>query len=488
MKAGIKILAVYFLFAITLNANSQQVTYSGPIEYKFIRTKTAKGSGSNGYNWNVDIDEKYIIEGTFYVVFTAMGSPGGFTMCYMTSVEEENIHFENSIKNVAHEERISQGCSDDLYKSTRTVSPGDSRTYKQTVEHKRLDPKKPCIGQGTMTIISPSSTGEKELSRGKYSVILGGGIDTEMTSEVYSEQKFACNPDRNTPPDVVLQTFRMPIPVSIVFEGDFDGSEVITGKKVILDNHKTDCGPGSPYANMAHGEVDCVFDESISVSWTLIKRTEECDANLSSIKGDVKINGAPVKNGNIKIGAGDMISTGDKSRIRVALPNGSKMALGSNTRLILCDPCNLAPTTGKKNGNSWITVLNAKLGLSPPPGFSLNVGVGLGIRGQIAPVREYLDNNFETQSGPYPDFYVDEIEIDPEKESVISELVDLSGNPTALYINSNSEGIHDVSAIKGDLEVENPISSEKMVVKEGTTVTSWPDGSPFGEIYVSAKK
>ena len=63
MKTGVKIFTIFILYCIVLDATSQQVTYSGPIEYKFIRTKTANGMGSKGYNWNVNIDEKYIIEG-----------------------------------------------------------------------------------------------------------------------------------------------------------------------------------------------------------------------------------------------------------------------------------------------------------------------------------------------------------------------------------------------------------------------------------------
>lgn len=496
IRIKIIILAFFFLSSIDWNATAQQVTFSGPIEYKYIKTKTATGSGNEGYNWNVDIDEKYIIEGTFYVVFTAMGSPGGFTMCHMTSVEEEVFNFENSINNKASEERISQGCSDDRMKSKRTVTPGDSRIYKQTVEHVRLDPKKPCIGQGTMTIISPNSNGKQELSGGKYSVMLGGVIETEMTSEVYSEQKFACNPDRNAPPNVVSQTLNMPIPVSIVFEEDFDGSDVLTGRKVLFANHKTNCGPGSPYANMTHGEVDCAFDERIEVSWTLIKRTPECTANLSGIKGNVKINGVPVGNGEIKIGAGDMVSTGGKSRIRIATSDGAVMAVGSNSRLILSDPCNLAPSTESHVNpvRAWLMAVNWKIGIALGKTYEwrFDVGVGLGVRGLLVPpigdLFVYNGKASDFLSIANNGFPNEVIEVDPEKDNIIKELGDLSGHEIVFYIHSDSEGIYDVSAIKGDIEVESTDFTKKMVVIEGTTVTSWPDGSPFAEIFIRANK
>ncbi len=35
MKIEIKILMIFILFSIAINATSQQVTYSGSIEYKF---------------------------------------------------------------------------------------------------------------------------------------------------------------------------------------------------------------------------------------------------------------------------------------------------------------------------------------------------------------------------------------------------------------------------------------------------------------------
>ena len=491
MKAGIKILTIYILSFIALNATCQQVTYSGPVEYKFIRTKKANGTGSKGYNWSVDINEKYTIEGTFYVVFTAIGLPGGFTMCQLTSIDED-IHFENSIKNEASEERISQGCSDEGSESTRIVSPGDSRIYKQAVKHVRLNPEKPCIGQGTLTITSPNSGGQKVPASGKYSVMLGGAIETDMTSEVYSEYKYACNPNRNAPPEVVSQNLRMSFPVSIIFEGDFDGSDVFKGRQVILDKHRTDCGPGSPYANMTHGKVDCAFDESIIVSWTLKKRARECIASISASKGNVKVNGAPAGNGNIKIAAGDMISTGGKSRIKINMPDGSYIAMGSNSRLILEDPCNLDSPTPKLSKRAWLNIYTGKFGIVPPPGFELKTGEVGGVRGQIIPpFREhfYVDNyNDEIRSGPYNDVHYEINEIDPEKESIIKDMGDLDKHELAFYIHSDSKGVYDVSAIKGALEVESAIRSEKMIVNEGTTVNSWPDGASFVEIYVREKQ
>ena len=314
MKNHIYIVSLFTFLCICQNAYSQQITYGGPIDYKYIRTKTVTGSGSEGYNWNVNVDEKFIIEGTFYVVFSGMFSSAGFTM-YQAENIQENIHFENSVFNEAFEERITQGCSDENSKATRVVSPGDSRFYQHTVTHERINPDKPCMNGGKLNKTRPNSVGDKKVQSGSYTIMLGGEIETEMTSKIFSEQKYACNPERNEPPDADNQIMRMTFPVSIMLTEEFTGSPVLEGNKILSDIHETNCGPGSPYANMTHGDVGCNFEEKISVSWYLTKRNEDCNANISGIKGEVKINGNRVENGSIKIGAGDMISTGSKSVI-----------------------------------------------------------------------------------------------------------------------------------------------------------------------------
>jgi hypothetical protein len=473
-----------------MHAYSQQITYGGPIEYKYTRIKTVTGSGNEGYNWNVNIDEKHVVEGTFYVVFSGMFSSAGFTMYQMASVEEV-IHFENSVNNEANEERTSQGCSDENSTSTRVVSPGDSRTYRQIVTHERINPMKPCINGGTLNITSPNSGGDKKLQSGSYTIMLGGEIETEMISETFSENKFACNPERNAPPDVISQTMKMSFPLSIIIAEEFNGADILEGKKVILDNHTTDCGPGSPYANMTHGEVDCNYIEDISVSWHLTKRNKECDASLTDIKGDVKINGVPVENGNVKIGAGDMITTGGKSGIKIHLPDNSYMALGSNSRLVLGDPCNLNPVESKVSMDTKLRMLAGKMFylLGKSGDFELKTGTAGGVRGQINPsfFEPYFTN--ERKHGvPFPGFQDETVVNDPEKISLIRESGNFKDSKLALYIHSDAEGVHDISALKGNLEVESTDKSKKMVVNEGSTVTMWPDGHPFGEIIVRTTK
>jgi hypothetical protein len=115
---------------------------------------------------------------------------------------------------------------------------------------------------------------------------------------------------------------------------------------------------------------------------------------------------------------------------------------------------------------------------------------GAGVRGQISPaIREYYcsNNNIEVRGGPYYNLQEYVAKTDPEKESMIKEFGDLSAYKTAFYVHTEPDGIYDVSAVKGDILVESATGSDKMVVKEGSTVTSWPDGTPFMDIYISAK-
>lgn len=66
MKSRIGLFSIFLIFFIIQDATSQQITYSGPVQYRSIHTKKATGGGSDkGYNWDVNVDEKFMIEGTF---------------------------------------------------------------------------------------------------------------------------------------------------------------------------------------------------------------------------------------------------------------------------------------------------------------------------------------------------------------------------------------------------------------------------------------
>lgn len=278
MKSRIGLFSIFLIFFIIQDATSQQITYSGPVQYRSIHTKKATGGGSDkGYNWDVNVDEKFMIEGTFYVTFTGGVSPVGVAMYQMTSIEEV-IHIENTVNNELYDEKISQYCYDNLMRYKRTETPGDSRTKKLAVKSERSDPDKPCILSGNLTIISPPSNNKKELNSGKYIIMLMGEIKTDVTYLSYEERKFPCDPTINKPPSSQTKTVNISFPIAIAIEKAFDGSTILEGRKVIKDNRSTDSKDCDGIAGrMGHGDVDCAINENITVSWNLAKKCEALD-------------------------------------------------------------------------------------------------------------------------------------------------------------------------------------------------------------------
>ncbi len=494
MKTGLKIFIGFIVFFIFQDLISQQITYSGTVQYRSINTTKASGGGSDKHwNWNVDIDQKFIIEGTFYVTFTGGISPVGVAMYQMTSIEGD-IHIENTVNNESNDEKVFQFCYDGYMRYKRTETPGDSRIKKLAVKWERSDPDKPCIFSGNLSIISPPSNNKKEPTSGKYIIMLMGEIKIDVTHMSYDEEKFPCDPTINKPPSSITKTNKMNFPIVIAVEKGFDGSNILEGRKVIKDEHNTITKKGSSHG-MQHGDMDYFYDHNITVSWTLVKRTKECDANLTKVNGDVKINGVPVKEGNVKIAAGDMISTGDKSRMQINMPGGNEVImLGPNSNFLVKDPCKLTPPKNmdfQKSVRNFIRGKVYQVVGADNSEFEVKTRTAVtGFRGQISPVvKEYYcsNNNIEVRGGP--SFNLQEVvdDTDPEKESMIKEFGDLSGYKAAFYIHTEPEAIYDVSAIKGDILVESTFGSDKMVVKEGSTATSWPNGTPFFDIYISAK-
>ncbi len=278
MKTGLKIFIGFIVFFIFQDLISQQITYSGTVQYRSINTTKASGGGSDKHwNWNVNIDEKFIIEATFYVTFTGGGVRStGVDWYQMTSIEED-IHIEKTVNNDLYDEIVSQFCYDGLLRYKRTETPGDSRTRKISVKSKRSDPDKPCIFSGTMVIQSPT----REISytktpriRGVYAITLMGEIKTDVTYMSYNELKFPCDPTINKPPSSITKTTKMNFPIAIGVEKGFDGESIFEGTKVIKDEQKTITKKGSSHG-MQHGDMDYFYDNNITVSWSLI---EWCDA------------------------------------------------------------------------------------------------------------------------------------------------------------------------------------------------------------------
>jgi len=275
MKTGFSFISILLTFFVIQNANSQQITYSGSIDYKFIRTNIAVGGGiDEGYNWSVNVAEKYLIEGTFYVTFTGGISPSGVAMYQMTSIEED-IHFENTSNKVASDERISQSCYNDKMKYTHTVTPGDSRVYMLAIRTKELDIEKPRIFSGYMTIISTPSNNKKETVNGTYSIMLTGEIKTDVTFISFDERKFPCISNYSEPSDSIIQTTKMNFPIAIIVEKAFDGSNILEGKKIITDTHDIKKSAGTVPSAMIHGNLSRSYYENHTVSWKLVKKSKD---------------------------------------------------------------------------------------------------------------------------------------------------------------------------------------------------------------------
>jgi hypothetical protein len=168
--------------------------------------------------------------------------------------------------------------------------------------------------------------------------------------------------------------------------------------------------------------------------------------------------------------------------------------LGPNSNIVVKDPCKLTLPKDmdfQKSAHAFISGKLYQIVGTDNSEFEVKTRTAIiGVRGQISPaIREYYCSNYNIGfgSGPYIDQPEEFIQIDPEKESMIKAFGDLNAYKTAFYVHTEPEAIYDVSAIKGDILIESAIGSDKMEVKEGSTVTSWPDGTPFMDIYISAK-
>jgi len=473
MKRLIIFFIVFATLFIAKDADSQQVTYSGPVEYKQIRTKIAKGSGSESYNWNVDIDEKYIIEGTFYVTFTGSVSPVGISMFQLTSIEED-IHFENTVNNEANEEEISKPCFDDKMKFTRNVSPGNSRVDKLGINSIRLYPEKPCITGGTLII-----------NNGKYSMMLMGEVKADVTSIKYESRTFPClDSNNNPPPYSSTDTSKMVFPIMVLAEKVFDGSNILEGTSVITDIHSTDC---KDINAMTHGEVNCAYDENITVSWTLVKRTKECNAEITYLKGDLKINGVPAEKGSINIGAGDLIETGNKSRAEIHFPGDTAIRMGSDTQILLPDPCQQKIPDIKDPHSDGMRLIRGKVRgvvhyiVGDRPVMRGRTGV-VGIRGQLLPVLPVF------YASIFPFFVsLNTLGINPEKESLVEGYRELDDDQVAFYMDVGEDAIHDISALKGNFLIEDIAKTRQEEILEGSTLSTWHDGTSIQDVYLLIK-
>lgn len=446
-----KNLAVIFIlspiFCNLSRLKAQMVTYSGPVEYHFEITNTASGGGTDGgYNWNVSVKEKQIINGSFYVTF-AGGNFSGISSFRLTSIDE-NIQYVNTVNNEGNDQKTSQPCYDDRLVFKHNATPGDSRTRRNSVQSSRVNPEKPVIEGGTLMF-----------KNGKYTFVLMGKMKVSITSESYSSETFPCW-DTIIPPKSISNSTTFDFPIVISGEKIIETRDVLEGIYVKENETSDDCSKClGALARMAHGDMNCSHITNITTSWTLVKRTKECEAVISHVKGDVKINGVPVKNGSFKIGAGDVMETGSKSRIQLSLNNNSTVyRLGSKSKLLLSNPCELYNEEKiKQNKTISATLLKGKLyGLinklvGSERNFEPNIRTtASGVRGQLW----QPPNTFFASINPNSSLYLYQQE-DPEKAELIEGYENSPSNVSAFYIHYEDDVVKDISALKGTLKIED---------------------------------
>ena len=456
----------------------QMVTYSGPVEYHLEIIKTAGGGGTDGgYDWNVSVNERRIIDGSFFVTFTG-GAAAGFSAFQLTSIEE-NINYVNTVNNEGNDQKTSQACYDDRLVFVETATPGDSRTQRTSVITTHANTEKPVIEGGQM------------MFRGnKFTFMLMGKMKVNITSEMYTAETFPCL-DTIIPPKSISSSTTLDFPIVISGEKTIDTHDILEGFYIKENETSTDCNKYlGGMGQMVHGDVNCSYISKITTSWTLVKRNKDCNANLSFSRGDVKINGVPAKQGSINVGAGDIITTGIKSRMELRVGN-STYRLGSKSKLLLTNPCELYNEEKTKPGSNSVsaTLLKGKLYalVNKLVGSELDFKQNMrttasGVRGQLwKPPTIFFastDANFNS--------YIFQQD-DTEKAELIAGYENLPDDFSAFYIHFEDNEVEDITALKGTLKIEDSNQTKNKIINEGETLNIWDDGIIMSDVIISTK-
>lgn len=261
--------AILFLCLMTtFHCGAQEVHYSGTVTYHLEMSKNASGGGTDGgYNWNVSVDEKQIIEGRFLVTFTGkvLDNNQGLSGLALTDIQED-IQFVNYVNNEANEQKTSQACYDDRMVFRHNATPGDSRTEMLGVQWSRTDPGKAVIEGGTISF-----------RNNKYYLMLAGKIKVDVSTEAYSEVSLPCL-DTIIPPHSISSNSTLDFPIVIHAEKQFDNSRELSGSYVQKDESGDDCAKClGGMGRMVHGDMSCSYVTNITTSWSLKKKCEALD-------------------------------------------------------------------------------------------------------------------------------------------------------------------------------------------------------------------
>jgi hypothetical protein len=477
--AQVSLLLSIFVCFSSIKMKAQMVTYSGPIEYYLELNKKAEGKGSDGgYNWKVEIEDKRIIKGSFFVTFTGNTSGvGGMNMYKLTSIEE-NIEFSHMANNEGSD-----------LKSMGRDMPDSERSRKYGLVASRLSPGKPVITSGFLMFL-----------KGKCRIMLNGEMDVTTTTELWEEETYP----QNQPPKSFTETKNIKMPVVISGEANSDNLKYLEGTFDQLNEQSDDCRKcmDGNLASLAHGDMDCSYVSKITTSWTLVKRNKECDATITYMKGDVKINGIRAEKGAIQVGAGDVIETGRKSRISFSLKNGNETyMLGSKSKLQLTDPCKPDVYKPPSKGLSSVRFLVGKLFTHRIPSSytredfesdkewahfkAMNISWfrygGAGVRGGILKAPSIYFASLEPAWTYYP-----LLQEDSEKLDLIPEYSSIPKEADAFYIHCEDGEVKDITAVKGTIKIEDGEHMKSKTIQEGTTINQWDDGTIISDIFISA--
>jgi hypothetical protein len=485
MKNLVAIITLSLIYCNLSTLEAQMAMYRGTVEYHLEISKTANGGGiDGGYNWNVSVNEKQIIDGIFFATFTGkvIDSDPVRSGLSLSNIQE-SIQFTNNVNNEGNEQKISEACYDDRLVFKRNATPGESRTERFGVNWSRSEPDKKVIEGGNISF-----------RNNNYYLTLMGKVKLNVSTENYSSLTQPCL-DTVIPPKSISANTTLNFPIVIYAEKPFDNSDVLDGIYVQLDESGDDCNMSfGDLARMVHGDMNCSYVTKITTSWTLVKRTRECDATISYLKGDVKINGFPAKEGATKIGKGDVITTGPKARIEVKLSDGTTYRIGSRTRLSLINPCATSgePSLGSLLRGKFYSKVRE---LTGGGNFSQRSITGaVGVRGHISPELPLFyasaDPDFVPcvfqHDFPLPGCSTVQQE-DPEKAELIDGYQSLPDSQTAYYLDFEDGIVRDLTALRGTIRVEDEMGIRSMDVPEGKTVTHWEDGTQMTEIVILTK-
>lgn len=474
--------AILLLLFLNLNNLKAQdvITYSGPVEYYLEVSKTAAGKGTDGgFNWNVTIDESRIIKGSFFVTFSGNASGvGGMNMYELTSIEE-NIEFSHEINNEGNDQ-----------KSMGKDMPDSERSRSYAMTSTRLSPEKPVITAGFLMF-----------QNGKYRILLTGEMEVSTTYEISKKETYPLN----RPPTSFTETKIMKFPIVISGEANNENLKYLEGATKQRDEQSDDCRKcmDGNLASLVHGDMNCSYNSKITTSWTLVKRTKECDAIISNVKGDVKINGVPAKNGSIKVGAGDVLETGPKSRIQINLDNFSTMIrMGSKSKLVLSGPCTskIKPMSTAQSISTFIRGKFFAKSLKHPSHLTrqdfdsdddwyffltlhghFNTAVA-GVRGQLWRQPQTFYASANTDFNPY--LYQQE---DSEKAELISGHEIIPDDFSAFYIHFDEDVVKDLTVLKGTLIIEDSKQINNKTINESETINNWDDGTIMSDVNISVQ-